>query len=132
MAKQSRSNKSAEELKAKIARSREHLGRDIRGLRYELDFSAKIRRSFQKQTGAWITAAAVVGTLIVLLPMRRKKIYVNDKRGRKSDGKSQLLEAGFLLGALRIAATLLKPAITSFLARKLAGFATAPRSSKKW
>jgi len=129
MDKKSRSDKSIDELKMEIARSRERVERDFRGLRYELDFPGKIKRSFQRQTVAWITAAAVVGALLVLLPARKKKIYIDAKTGNKR--KKQLLEAGFFLGALKIAATLLKPAITTFLAKKISGYAGSSRSAKK-
>ena len=122
MAQKSRSNKSSDEIKIEIARGRERMTRDLQGLRYELDFPAKVRRSMRQNTGTWVGAALVVGTLVVLLPLRRKKIYVDSNAGKKSKGKSGLLEAGFLLGALRIAATLLKPAITSFLARKFSDY----------
>jgi len=115
-------------LKTEIARSRERVERDLRGLRYELDFRRKIKRSFQHQTVAWITAAAVVGTLLVLLPARKKKIYIDTKTGDKR--KKQMLEAGFFLGALKIAATLLKPAITTFLRKKISGYVGTSRSAK--
>src|SRR5690348_2624395 len=118
MAQKPRSSKSTDEIRIEIARGRERTTRDLQGLRYELDFPTKIRRSMRRNTGTWVGAAVVVGTLIVLLPLRRKKIYVEANGGKKSKGKSGLLEAGFLLGALRIAATLLKPAVTSFLARQ--------------
>ncbi len=72
-------SESINELKAEIAHSRERLVRNLRGLRYELDFQAKFRRSFRKQTGSWISAAAAVGTLIALAPVRDKKIYVDSK-----------------------------------------------------
>jgi hypothetical protein len=128
MDKKSRSDKSTDELKTEIARSRERVERDLRGLRYELDFRRKIKRSFQHQTVAWITAAAVVGTLLVLLPARKKKIYIDTKTGDKR--KKQMLEAGFFLGALKIAATLLKPAITTFLTKKISGYVGTSRSAK--
>jgi hypothetical protein len=114
-----------------IARSRERVARDVRGLRYELDFPGKIRRSFRNQPAAWITAAAVVGTLVVLLPLRKKKVYVDLKGETKSKSKSQLLEAGFVLGALRIAATLFKPVITNFLIKKFGSHASESRPAKK-
>jgi hypothetical protein len=132
MAKEPRANKTTDELKMEIARSRERVGRDFRGLRYELDFPGKIRRSLRNHTAAWITAAAVVGTLIVLLPLRKKKVYVDLKNGSQAKSKSKLLEAGFVLGALRIAATLLKPVITSFVTKKIGGYRTEPRPPKKW
>src|ERR687887_1104273 len=91
-------NKSVDKLRAEIARSRERVGRDLCGLRHELDFPAKFRRSFREQTVSWITAAAAVGALIALAPMRKKKIYVNAKSSRKSQKK--LVETGFALAAL--------------------------------
>src|SRR5260370_22849101 len=90
-------NRSIGELRAEIGRSRERVARDLRGLHYELDFPGKLRRSFREQTVSWLTAAAAVGTLIVLLPLRKKKIYVDAKRGGKRQKK--FLEAGFILGA---------------------------------
>jgi len=64
-------SESINELKTEIAGSRERLARELQGLRYELDFPAKFRRSFRKQTGSWISAAAAVGVLIALAPMRK-------------------------------------------------------------
>lgn len=130
MAKESGRDQSPDELKAEIARSRERVARDFRGLRYELDFPGKFRRSFRQQTVAWIAAIVVVGTLVVILPLRKKKIYVDAKSGRKT--KRNLLEAGFALGALKIAASLLRPAITSFVTKKVLGYPGAERSSRKW
>jgi hypothetical protein len=131
MAKEPRSDKSIDELKIEIARSRERVGRDFRGLRYELDFPAKIRRSFRHQPAVWITAAIMVGTLVVFLPLRKKKISVDLKGGGKSKSRSQLLEAGFLLGTLRIAATLFKPVITNYLTKKFGSHASESRPAKK-
>jgi hypothetical protein len=108
------------------------VARDLRGLRYELDFPGKVRRSLRNHTAAWITAAVVVGTLVVVLPLRKKKVYVDLKNGSKGKSKSRLLEAGFVLGVLRIAATLFKPVITNFLTRKFGGQRTEPRPPKKW
>ena len=47
---------------------------------------------------------------MVVLPRLGQKVYVDVEPGAKKD-KSRLLETGFLLGALRIAATLLKPVV---------------------
>jgi len=69
---------------AEIAESRERVRRDLRGLQYELDFPAKFRRSFRRQTGSWMTAAGAVVVLIVLTKMRKKKIYFDAKIVRKS------------------------------------------------
>jgi len=113
MAETSGRNKSIDELTAEIAQSRERVARDLRGLHYELDFPAKFRRSFRKQTGSWMTAAAAVGALIALAPMRKKKIYVDAKSRDK--GKKKLVETGFALAVLKIAANLARPAIIEFV-----------------
>src|SRR5260370_38508416 len=102
MAEKSGSNKSIDELIAAIAQSRERVTRDLRGLRYEGDFAAKLRRSFREQTISWLTTAAAVGALVALAPMRKKKIYVDAKSGRKSQKK--LVETAFPLRGLQIAA----------------------------
>jgi DNA-dependent RNA polymerase auxiliary subunit epsilon len=126
MAEKSGRKKSTDELRMEIARSRERVRRDLRGLHYELDFPAKLRRSFREQTILWITAAAAVGVLIALAPMRKKKIYIDAKSGRKP--KEKLLETGFVLGALNIGAKLIKPAIVEFVKNRLTGTAGGSRT----
>jgi hypothetical protein len=129
MAEKSGRNKSIDKLIGEIARSREQVTRDLRGLHYELDFPAKLRRSFREQTVSWVTAAAAVGALIILLPMRRKKIYVDKKSGTKA--KNKLLETGFVLGALKIAAGLARPVIVELVKSRLFDFAGQSRRSRK-
>jgi hypothetical protein len=112
-----------------IERSRERLARDVRGLRYELDIPAKIRRSFQQQTTLWVVSAVVIGAVVVALPRLRKKVYVQvDGNGK---AKHKLLQTGFLLGAARIAATLLKPAILSFVRSRMSGSSPFSGTSRR-
>jgi hypothetical protein len=120
MAEKSGRNKSIDELTAEIGQSRERVARDLRGLKYEVDFPAKFRRSFRQQTVSWLSAAAAVGALIALAPMRKKKIYVNAKSGRKSQKK--LVESGVALAVLKIAANLARPAIVEFVKTRLTDF----------
>jgi hypothetical protein len=120
MAEKSGRNKSIEKLTAEIGQSRERVARDLRGLKYEVDFPAKFRRSFREQTVSWLSAAAAVGALIALAPMRKKKVYVNAKSGRKSQKK--LVESGVALVVLKIAANLIRPAIVEFVKTRLTDF----------
>jgi hypothetical protein len=129
MAEKSGRNKSTDELKTEIARSRERVGRDLRGLHYELDFPAKLRRSFHGHTTYWLTTAAAVGVLIVLLPMRKKKIYVGAESGRKT--KKKLAETGFALGALNIGAGLIRPVVVAFVKNRLTSTAGGPRTRSR-
>jgi hypothetical protein len=129
MAEESGHDKPTEELKAQIAHSRALVSRDLRGLRYELDFPHKIRKSFQRQTVFWLAGAAAIGLLLTRLPTRAKKVYVEPRIGGKS--KHRLLEAGFVLGALKIAATLFRPVIVDLVRKRLSGFAAKSSSSRK-
>ena len=130
MANEPEHDEPAEELREEIARSRERLTRDLSGLRYELDFPRKIRRSFQGQTVFWLAGAAAIGLLLTMLPARKKKIYMEPGIGGRS--KHRLLEAGFVLGALKIAATLLRPVIVDLVKNRLSGFAAKPSRPRKW
>src|SRR3954465_7443305 len=124
MAQKPEQGKSLHELRQEAAHSRDRLGRDLSGLRYELDFPLKFRKSFQRQTVLWIGAAIVIGVLIVALPARTKKVRV--KTNAKSRGEQQkegILGAGLALGALKLVATMLKPTITQFVAKKMSGYA---------
>jgi hypothetical protein len=126
MAEKSGQNKSIDELKAEIAGSRERVGRDLRGLHYELDFPAKFRKSFREQTVSWMAAATAVGALVVLAPMRKKKIYVDAKTSSKSQKK--LVETGFALAALKVVAGLIRPVIVEFVKNRLTDFVGKPRT----
>jgi hypothetical protein len=126
MAKEPGQEKPLHELRQEIAHSRDRLARDLSGLRYELDFPLKFRKSFQRQTVIWISAAIVLGVVLAVMPSRTKKIYVKGKGGGKGKGEEQkkgILGAGLAVGVLRLAATLLKPAAISFARKKMGSYA---------
>lgn len=131
MAKGTRQAKSLHELRQEIAHSRDRLARDLSGLRYEFDFPLKLRKSVQRNTGVWISAMAVAGVLLSFLPARRKIVKVKagtaDREGKGEKQKKGILEAGAFLAIARIAAAMLKPALTSYLTSKLSGKATRQR-----
>lgn len=124
MAKATGQTKSLHDLRQEIAHSRDRLARDLSGLRYEFDFPLKLRKSVQRHTATWISAVAVIGVIISFLPRRRKSVRLNadDNRGaRVEKQKKGILEAGVLMAAARIAAAMLKPALTNYLTSKLSG-----------
>ena len=106
-------SESTNELRTEIAGSRERLARELQGVRYELDFPAKFRRSFQKKTGSWIGAAAAVGALIALAPMRKKKVYVD--AGNRPKGDKKLMATGLAMAAIKLVGNLARPVIVEFL-----------------
>ena len=129
MGEKSKGNKSTDQLTATLARSRERVHCDLRGLHYELDFPAKLRRSYRERTVSWLAASTAVGALMVLLLMREKKIYVDHESGRKVNKK--LAETGFALGALKIGASLVRPAIEELVKKRLRGFSDPPRARSR-
>lgn len=132
MAEESGQNKSVSALRQEIARSRDLVAGDLGGLRYELDFPLKLRRSFQRQTFVWVAAALVIGIAFAVMPARTKEIRVNAKgkgRVRRQEG---ILGAGLAIGALRLAATLLKPVVIGFVTKKMHEMSGAPPRARKW
>ena len=115
MAKKS-GNKSNAELKSQIDRSREDLALRLERVREEADLPRKIRRSVRREPVPWIIGAIAVGLLVTAVMTRKRKVIVDAKGGIKP--KRALLEAGFVLGALRIAASLLKPVVMNFVEKK--------------
>jgi hypothetical protein len=117
-----------------VAHSRDRLARDLSGLRYELDFPLKFRKSFQRQTVVWIAAAVVIGVVFAVMPARTKKVYVKGKTKGRSKGEAEkegILGAGLALGALKLVATLLKPAVMNFAARKMGSYAAGAGTAGK-
>jgi hypothetical protein len=114
-------------IKSDIALSRDRLGRELNGLRYELDFPRKVKNSFREQPAIWIGAIVAVGLLIAVAPARRKKVYVRSRENSKENGQG-LLKAGALVGILKFAATLLRPTLIKFVTNKLGGYSARSRT----
>jgi hypothetical protein len=112
--------KSLEQLRREAADSRTRLGRDLEGLRYELDFPLKFRKSFQRQTVIWVGAAVLAGLAAAVTPARKKKVRVPQRS--RNGTTNELLGTGLAIGALKIAATLLRPAVTKFVARSVSNY----------
>jgi hypothetical protein len=111
-------------IKSDIALSRDRMGRELAGLRYEFDFPRKLKNSFRQSPLVWISVLAVVGMVVAVAPARRKKVYIQPevkKNGKKGSGKG-LLEAGALVGVLKFAATLLRPVILKYVTAKVGGY----------
>src|ERR1700730_10359248 len=125
MAKNSQHNKSVTELIDEIERSRQRVTRNLARRRDELDLPRKMRRSFRRQPAVWIVAAVALGLALTAISTRKKKVYV----GARS--KKQLPEAGFLLGALKIAATVFKPEIVPLLQQTVRHFSARSRTASK-
>ena len=129
MAKKPGQGKSLHQLRQEVAQSRDRLASDLSGLRYELDFPLKFRKSFQRQTVAWITAAVVIGVVFAVMPARRKKLPRKAKP--RNDSREGILGAGLALGAVKLAVTLLRPAVTHFISKKVRGYAAGAGKGRR-
>ena len=130
MAEEPGKDRSLAEIKERIERSRYELGRDLSGLRYELDIPLRIKKSFQRNTVLWVAGAVVLGLMFTAGPRRKKKIYV-DAKGKKK-AKETIVEAGLLLTAMKFAASVLKPVVVSYAMQKMKTFSGSSRSKQKW
>ena len=130
MAKKSGNKHSETELKSQIARSREDLVLKLNRVREEADLPRKIRQSVKREPVPWIVGAIAVGLLVTAMVTRKKKVIVA-AAARGAKVKGTLLEAGFILGALRVAATLLKPVVIKFVEKKFGSYAGRGRSGPK-
>jgi hypothetical protein len=127
MAKDPGQEKSLHQLRQEIAHSRDWLARDLSGLRYELDFPLKFRKSFQRQTMLWITAAVVLGVVFAVMPARTRNVSLKVKPKTRGDAKGEILGAGLALGVLKVAVSLFRPAITAFISKKMSASAASSR-----
>ena len=132
MAKKRGPEKSVDDLRQEIAHSRDRLGRELTGLRYELDFPLKFRKSFQRNTKTWVSAVALAGVVMTAraIPTRRTTVKVKTGKAEKlgqllrgEEEKKGILQAGLAMGALKFAATLLKPLVVSFVTKKVGSYA---------
>src|SRR3954451_9425047 len=104
MAQDPRPEESIGELRQQIAHSRDRLARDLTGLRYELDFPLKFRKSFQRNAKVWISAAVLTGVAVTARATSKKTIEYRSFLGRKTgehrkgeEQKKGLLQAGLAM-----------------------------------
>lgn len=134
MAEERGPQKSIADLRQEIAHSRDRLARDLSGLKYELDFPLKFRKSFQRNSKVWMSAAVLTGVVMTarMLPSKPRTVYVRrfGGGGEKDKGKEQrkgLLGAGVAMGVLKLVATLARPLVISFVTKKFGGRYQTPR-----
>jgi hypothetical protein len=112
-------------LKSDVALSRERMGRELGGLRYELDFPAKLKSSFRRSPAIWVGALVLLGVLMAVAPARKKKVYAQPKVkfGKKKGAGEGVAQAGFAMAGVKLASDLLRPILIKFVTQKLSGYA---------
>lgn len=102
------------QLVAELEQSRQKMVRDFGQLRGDLNVSAHLRAAFFRQKAVWITGAVLGGWLLTKLPGRKRKATA--AVAAPAAGKES---RGMLWAILGVVATLLKPAVTSFITDRL-------------
>jgi len=115
MAEQSAQSSRKAQLIAELDQARSGLAENARGLKGSMNVGSHLRHAIVRQKTLWIGGAVISGWLLTKLPGLRKAPapkYVYSK-AREPDRK------GFLLAALGLAGTVLRPALTRFATQKL-------------
>ena len=118
------------ELTAEIARARSRIGANLGALRRDLDFPARAKAAVLKHPAAWVGGATLLGMLLAGLPGRRKKAV-----GKHSGAETKIAaveKTGLLLGALKIAFDLSRPALAKWASRRVADYLDSSRNDARF
>ena len=108
------------ELTAELARARSRIGANLGALRHDLDFPARVKALVLKHPAAWIGGATLLGVLLARRPARRKKSVAG--RGGAEAKIAGAGKTGLLLGALKLAFDLARPALAKWAGRRVADY----------
>ena len=114
------------ELTAELAHARRRIGANLGALRHDLDFPARAKSAVMKHPAAWVGGATLLGVLLARLPGRRKKATVS--RSGAAEKLATVEKTGLLLGALKIAFDLSRPALAKWASRRVADYMDSRRN----
>ena len=126
MADQAEGNRKAQ-LVYELERSRSEFARSARGVRRGVSVTAVLKRAVVRRKLATLVGAVVAGLVLTRLLFRKKKADPGQYAAAAMPAMPRSKEgerAAFLLGVLGLLVTLVKPAVTSFLSRKIADYAS--------
>ena len=108
------------ELTAELASARSRFTQTLGGLRSDLDVPGRLKNAVRKNPAFWVGGATLFGVLLSRWPRRGKKVVVM-KAGKQTPAVSAG-KAGLLLGALKIAFDLSRPALAKWVGRRMADY----------
>ena len=118
------------ELTAELARARSRIGANLGALRRDLDFPARVKGAVMKHPAAWVGGATLFGALLAKLPRRRKQTAVqHDGVDAKVIGAGK---TGLLVGALKIAFDLSRPALAKWAGQRVADYMDGARNDRRF
>ena len=112
------------QLIADLARARAQISGQVVALRHDLDFPTRAKAAFKRGPLPWLGGAAVVGLILSRLPGRKKTVVVPSRKGSQAEAAVETAgKYGLLLGALKVAFNLARPALTAWVARQVSEYA---------
>ena len=118
------------ELTAELARARSRIGANLGALRRDLDFLARVKGAVMKHPAAWVGGATLFGVLLAKLPRRRKQTAV--QHGGVDAKVIGAGKTGLLLGALKIAFDLSRPALAKWAGQRVADYMDGARNDRRF
>ena len=118
-----------DEILAEISRSRAGLTREWAALRREFDFKAKLNNIVRRKPYLWLSGAAALGW-VVAGPKRKTRVVtkVIQPGGKpvvvKEKGKRRAGLVALILGLMRLAVPIIKPAVTAYAGKFIADMAS--------
>lgn len=117
------------ELIAELQRARAAASANVQLLRRDLDFPTRAKKAFKRSPLPWLGGAAVLGLIVARLPRKTKKVVtVFPKKEEAVVEKAG--KAGLLLGALKIAFDVARPAILKWVTQQVSDYATGVRAQR--
>lgn len=119
------------ELIAELARARSAASANAQLLRRDLDFPTRAKKAFKKSPLPWLGGAALLGLIVARIPRRVKTQKVVTVFPKKETPVETAGKAGLVLGALKIAFDMARPALMKWATQRIADYAaTAGRGRK--
>lgn len=97
-----------------LAKARNTISANVTGLRHDLDFPTRAKRAFKKNPAVWLGAAGVAGLVIARIAGRPTKVVKVFPKKTEDTPVEKAGKAGLVLGALKIAFDLVRPALMRY------------------
>ena len=105
-------------LTTEIETARAHLAACVSVLRKDLDVGTRVKARVARNPVAWLSGAAIVGLLLSMIPGSRRKVVVRESAGWNHQAE-KAGKAAFLLTALKFGLNFAKPAIVTWVKKKI-------------
>jgi len=118
------------ELIAQLAQARATMSGNAVALRHDLDFPTRAKNAFKRSPIPWLGGAALLGLIVARLPRRTKKVAPVSAKSKREPVVEEAGKAGLVLGALKIAFDLARPALIKWATKRFSDYVAAAQTRK--